>query len=178
MGVKHNLTTSFHPNSNGKIERLNESLKNSLRAKLDGKQTWLAELDLVMLGLRNSPNMDTSVSPAVLVFGQTLDVPGQMVLPREEPPKNMFAQQLARSMQRQQFTNSFWHGGEKRQTFVPVLLKDCSHVLVRRDAIQPTLAPKFNGPFQMLDRGDKFFKMQLWHKADNVSIDRLVPFMI
>ena len=42
MGIARNTTTSYHPQHNGKIERMHRCLKNSLRARLLGRQNWLA----------------------------------------------------------------------------------------------------------------------------------------
>ena len=42
----------------------------------------LAELSWVMLGLRASVNLDTCVSPSVLVTGQQPALPGQLIINR------------------------------------------------------------------------------------------------
>ena len=60
-------TTSFHPQSNGMIERFHHrSLKSSLRARLAGSD-WVPHLRLVMLGLRSSPKDDSGPSPSEAV---------------------------------------------------------------------------------------------------------------
>ena len=61
MGIARNTTTSYHPQHNGKIERMHRCLKNSLRARLLGRPNWLAELPWVMLGLRAAANLETQV---------------------------------------------------------------------------------------------------------------------
>ena len=80
--IKSNHTTAFHPQHNGKVERMHRTLKNVIRSRLDGKKNLLQELPWVLLGLRILPNTDTGVSPSLMVLGQQPDIPGQLVLPK------------------------------------------------------------------------------------------------
>ena len=50
LGIVHSPTTSFHPQSNGIVERFHRQLKVSLRARLAGT-VWFHHLPLVLLGL-------------------------------------------------------------------------------------------------------------------------------
>ena len=58
LGISHIQTTSFHPQSNGMIERFQRSLKCALRARMAGSD-WVSHLPLVMLGLRTAPKDDS-----------------------------------------------------------------------------------------------------------------------
>ena len=106
---------------------MHRCLKNSLRARLLGRVNWLSELPWVMLGLRAASNLDTGVSPSILVTGQQPTLPGQFVL-------------------------------------------------VRADKVQSSLVPKYTGPFRVLRRWKKCFRLQLENRKDTVSVDRLRPF--
>jgi cleavage and polyadenylation specificity factor subunit 1 len=54
LRISHKLTTAFHPQSNGAVERFHRRLKDSLRAWLAGSD-WPSHLPWVMLGLRAAP---------------------------------------------------------------------------------------------------------------------------
>ena len=82
MGIARNTITSYHPQHNGNIERMHRCLKSSLRARLLGRPNWLAELPWVMLRLRAAANLETGVSPSLLVTGQQPALPGQVVVER------------------------------------------------------------------------------------------------
>ena len=157
---------------------MHRTLKNALRCRLDGAKNWLAQLPWALLGLRSAPNTDTGLSPAVMVYGQLPDLPGQMVLPKNEINDfSSFGAELSSAMASQKFTTTPWHGAEKRATFVPRDLHTCKSVLIRVDAIQPSLQPRYTGPFNVLHRRDKDFVLQFPNKIDSVAIDRLIPFI-
>ena len=66
LGIRHHLTTAYHPQSNGMVERAHRALKDALRARLAGSD-WLAHLPYVLLGLRATPKEDSNISAAELV---------------------------------------------------------------------------------------------------------------
>ena len=48
-------------------------------------------------------------------------------------------------------------------------------MFVREDAVIPTLAPRYRGPYLVLERRSKYFRLQIGSKQDVVSVDRLKP---
>jgi hypothetical protein len=46
---------------------------------------------------------------------------------------------------------------------------------VRRDGHVPALTPLYEGPYRVLSRNDRVFRLQLGSKADSVAISRLKP---
>jgi Integrase core domain len=92
LGIKHIMTTAFHPQSNGAVERFHRRLKDSLRTRLAGAE-WPLHLPWVMLGLRAAPREDSGLSAAELVYGAPLTLPGPLIA-APEPPPEQFVQQL------------------------------------------------------------------------------------
>ena len=130
-----------------------------------------------MLGLRAAANLDTGVSPSMLVTGQQPALPGQLVVSRVNiDDASAFGKELASAMAAQTFREKHWHGKEKLGTRVPQDLWTTKHVLVRVDKLQPSLEPKYTGPFRVLRRWGKYFRLRLENRDDNVSVDRLRPF--
>ena len=131
MGIARDPTTSYHPQHNGKVERMHRCLKNSLRARLLGRANWLAELPWVMLGLRTAANLDTGVSPSMLVTSHQPALPGQLVVSRANiDDASAFGKELASAMAAQTFRENPWHGKQKLRTRVPQDLWTTKHVLV------------------------------------------------
>jgi transposase InsO family protein len=79
LSISHIMTTAYHPQSNGMVERFHRHLKEALRARLAAATTdWEFHLPWVLLGIRAAPKDDSNVSAAEAVFGQPLMLPGQL----------------------------------------------------------------------------------------------------
>ena len=60
LGISIAPTTSYHPQSNGLVERFHRLLKNALRCAAPASKSWTRSLPWVILGLRNAPRTDTA----------------------------------------------------------------------------------------------------------------------
>ncbi len=58
---------------------------------------------------------------------------------------------------------------------LPAGLLEAAYVYVRRDGNRPPLAQLYEGPYAVISRGAKFFKLQVGPKEVTVSIDRMKP---
>ncbi len=95
FGFQCNRTTAYHPQANGLVERLHRHLKAALTARLT-TPTWTQELPWVLLGLRTTLKEDIGSSAAELVYGTTLSVPGDLIVPSTapDPTHSSFLRQL------------------------------------------------------------------------------------
>ena len=59
------LSTAYHPQANGLVERFHRTMKAALKARLTGPN-WFDELPWVLLGLRTAPKDDLQSSSAEL----------------------------------------------------------------------------------------------------------------
>jgi hypothetical protein len=70
-GIDHITTAPYHPNANGRVERLNQTLIQSLRAHcLAEPDNWDLWLDYVLFAYRTRPHTATGQSPFYLLFGR------------------------------------------------------------------------------------------------------------
>ena len=140
---------------------MHRCLKNSLRARLLGRVNWLSELPWVMLGLRAASNLDTVVSPSILVTGQQPTLPGQLVVQRPTiDDASDFGRKLASAMAAQTFHENPWHEKRRGRSYVPLDLWTSKFALVLADKVQSSLVPKYTGPFRVR-RWKKCFRLQL-----------------
>jgi hypothetical protein len=79
------MTTSYHPQANGLVERTHRLLKDVLRAREAGLDL-LARLPWALLGLRAAQKEVSRLSSADAVFGQPLVLPGELAFGNEAGP--------------------------------------------------------------------------------------------
>ena len=85
LGIKQQHTTAYHPQANGMVERLHRQLKDSLKARTTSPH-WMEHLPFTLLGLRTTWREELGCSPAELVYGSTLRVPGEFIDPTPPHP--------------------------------------------------------------------------------------------
>lgn len=73
---RHNRTTTYHPQSNGAVERLNKVIADMLSAYVNSKgDDWDAHLQLVTFAYNCSTHASSNYSPYIVVFGRDPIVP-------------------------------------------------------------------------------------------------------
>jgi cleavage and polyadenylation specificity factor subunit 1 len=175
FGAARIRTTGYHPRSNGLVERFHRSLKTAL--KCHPEMNWHQALPLVLLGLRSAFSEDLQASPAELVYGEPLRLPGELIAastisPPSEDPSN-FVIRLRRQMENLRPVPTTHHSSQK--PFVFQELSTCSHILLRDDSLRRPLQPTFTGPYLVLKRDPKRFTISINGKEVCVSIDRVKP---
>ena len=166
LGVRHRLTTAYHPQSNGLVERFHRQLKDALRSRECGA-AWVAHLPWVLLGLRTAPKEDSGLSSAELVYGTPLELPGQPCIDGPVPQVGGAAlPTVFRPLQtRLQPADTVEQ--------VPKELEGATHVYVRRGAASSPLTPPYEGPYVVRRRRPKTFDIFVGGKLETVSVDRL-----
>ena len=75
-GVQCNLTSAYHPQSNGLDERFNQTLQWQLLKFVDTEQTdWDLYIDAILFSYRVSTQDSTKHSPFLLVYGRQPRLP-------------------------------------------------------------------------------------------------------
>ncbi|BHF80885.1 hypothetical protein SprV_0702401300 [Sparganum proliferum] len=154
------------------VERFHRQLKASLRAA-DDPENWTDHLPLVLLGIRSSLKSDLDCSAAELVFGATVRLPGQMISPTPrvavEDPTNL----LHRLRQFLRTLSPVSPRPSVSESYLEKDLATCSHVYHRCDPVRRPLEPPYDGPFRVISRGTKNFRIQRGTREEVVSVDRL-----
>lgn len=146
--TKRIRTTSYHPCANGMVERMHRQLKASLMCHL---QTWSKALPLVLLGMRTALKDDLNTSSAELVYGEPLRLPGELIVPANEPrsPSDItdFVTELRKRMEALRPIPASRHA--RPSTFVFKDLATSTHVLLRDDTVRRPLQPSYTGPYRI-----------------------------
>ncbi|XP_054841809.1 uncharacterized protein LOC129333892 [Eublepharis macularius] len=71
MGIRQIFTSIYHPQTDGLVERFNQTLKQMLRRLAhDRPAQWDLFLDLLLFAVRESPQASTGFTPFELVYGR------------------------------------------------------------------------------------------------------------
>ena len=175
LGCKRIRTTSYHPAANGLIERFHRQLKTTLKSHPDPTH-WTDSLPVVLLGVRTQLKDDLHCTAAELVYGSTLRLPGEFfdASKAEAIPdpacyvtrlKTMMRTLQAAPVRKQTPTN----------THASPILKSCTHVFVRHDAVRKPLQKPYNGPYTVQKHSEKHYTVDINGHDEVISIDRLKP---
>nr|VZH92784.1 unnamed protein product [Spirometra erinaceieuropaei] len=147
-------------------------LKTALRA-VEDPGNWSDNLLLALLGIRAALKSDLGCSAAELVFGTTLRLPGEMITPTsrgaDETPDNL----VHRLRQYMRSLSPVPPRAPMTESYVEKDLDKCTHVFVRCDRVRQPLESPYEGPFRVLARNTKTFRILRNDKEDVVSVDRV-----
>ena len=174
LGTTRCRTTAYHPQANGMIERFHRQLKAALKAQ-PLPESWTEYLPLVLLGIRSAIKEDLHYSPAELVYGTTVRLPGEFF----STPNSLslsessdYVTRLKCYMRSLPLTSV--RPPSPRYTHVDNLLSS-SHVFIRRDSVKRPLQRPYDGPYKVLERTDKYYVIDVNGTRDTISVDRLKP---
>ncbi|GFY32136.1 retrovirus-related Pol polyprotein from transposon 412 [Trichonephila clavipes] len=171
-GAKVAHATSYHPQCNGKVERLHRTLKGAIKTHDNIK--WTETLSTILLGLRTALRPDTNHTIAQMVYGSNIRLPGEFFNPPSiQIDPETFVTTLQTFMDELKPTKS--SPPKNQKIFVHKDLKSCTHVFVRVDRVRKALEPPYDGPFPVKERYEKYFTLTIKNKPVNISVDRLKP---
>lgn len=75
FGTKGEFHTPWHPQSSGKVERMNGEIKKQLtKLMIETKMLWVKCLPIALLNIRTQPRTDTGISPFEMLYGMPYDM--------------------------------------------------------------------------------------------------------
>jgi len=158
--MKHIMTNAYNPEGNGIVERFHQALKDALRARRAGR-CWLEHLPWALLGLRVAPKEAANMSAAEAALRAPLQLPGVPGLGVQEAAH---MRPVIPSTVR-----SYADVAAGR----PV--RTVQWAYVREGQAKGPLAPKYSGPYQVLETGEQATLLQIGERQEWVAPGRLKP---
>ena len=175
LGIRLQPTTAYHPQANGLVERLHRRLKEALKARLQGPD-WHEQLPWILLSLRITVKEDLECTPADLVYGSALAIPGDCLPSSATPCEQDFVQGLRRTVQNLRPLQTSHHTAT--DTPCRPLPPETAFVFVRRDGYKAPLTAAYEGPFEVLSQGPKTLRIRKPAGDDTVAADRCKPALL
>ena len=188
LGVKHRMSSAFHPQTDGGTERLNRILEEYLRAYIGAEQNdWDKWLPLAEFAYNNSRQDSTGYSPFFLNFGRHPRLPHTPVTTgvRNQSAAELASQldayvKNARSLLDAAQQRQKRYADQRRREVVfavgDQVMLDTRNIRKRTPG-QQKLLPKYIGPFTVLEAcGPVAYKlslpdtMQRMHPVFHVSL--------
>lgn len=180
LGIKQNMSTAFHPQTDGQTERVNRTLEEVLRAYVSSNHAdWDQCLPLAEFAINNSVHASTGTTPFLMDTGQTPLTPNMVALARADPKSAAFpfvgrwretvkavkhnlhnAQHRQKQLYDKRVNDKVFQVGQR----VLLSTKNLKDLLGKSYDIERSikLMGKYLGPFPVLDRiGKVAYKLDL-----------------
>src|SRR6266542_93929 len=73
--IRHNLSTPYHPKTNGLVKRFNKTLYESLAKLNEERENWDEYISLTLFAYRTKINKSTQFTPFYLTYGRKAKLP-------------------------------------------------------------------------------------------------------
>ena len=165
LGIRGIRTTPYHPQTDGMVERFNQTLKAMLRKFVnDTGSDWDQWLPYLLFAYREVPQASTGYSPFELLFGRPVRGPLDIVREawegsQQSPPMNILEYVLRMRDKLEQLTTlahenlakaqaqqkSWYDRSARSRSFEPG-----QKVMLLLPSVESSLLAKWQGPFEVL----------------------------
>ena len=167
LGICKSRTTAYHPQGDGRVERVNRTLVTLLRSHiLPDDRDWDLKLSFALLAYRTSRHVSTGYTPFRMLMGAEVRLPADVVFPLPSLPEMLpheYVQFVRKELvdahrtAREKIGLDHQHQEElynRRCHGEPIAVG--SFVYLHNPAVKPGFSPKFHvywqGPFRVIDR--------------------------
>ncbi|KAJ0576646.1 putative nucleotidyltransferase, Ribonuclease H [Helianthus annuus] len=182
MGSHLNLSTAFHPQTDGQIERTIQTLEDMLRScVIDFGGSWDAHLPLIEFSYNNNYHSSIQMAPFEALYGRKCRSP---ITWREIGDKQFTGPELIQETTDKifQIRDNLLKARSRQKSYVdkrrkPLEFSVGDHVLLKvspwkgvvRFGKKGKLAPRYVGPFKILERiGKVAYRLDLPQELSNV----------
>merc|ERR1712102_270826 len=137
FNIEVRFTPAYHAATNGAVEKRHQTIKNSLKASLVDmgnvhQDKWMRALPWVLLGKRIQVQPDLDASAASLVYGKSLQIPGQLLGHPGPPLTNLQTKALLEELYKLESNTALPTSSKTTSNDISVT-ENATHVYVKID---------------------------------------------
>jgi Integrase zinc binding domain/Integrase core domain len=156
--IQHITTTAYHPQANGLVERMNQTIKNILSKLTENTEDWDLYLNSALFAIRTSRQESIRRAPEEVVYGRKMRTPQDREKSKESERINDIDAEIARLHKVRQETADYIKRAQERQKRnqekeykEPTQLTIGDQVLIFRNVVEASwsakLEPRWEGPY-------------------------------
>jgi hypothetical protein len=195
LGTKLNMSTAFHPQSDGQTERANRTLEEGLRAYIDYHQLdWDQHLVPLEIAFNNTVHASTGFTPFYLNSGREIELPVDQAVSGVTPSANQSAadrftrlsadlQQAKKNLEAAQQRQAKYADEKRRELVFKVgdqVMLSTEHLKLKVPGQTAKLLAKFIGPFKITRViSDTAYQLELPHSMrihPTFHVSKLKPY--
>lgn len=135
---------------------------------------WTEISQTALLGLKATFRQDLKCTPSEQVYGQTIRLPADFFsFPYYDIHASDFIKSLKQFMT--QLRSTPIRVQKQTRFFLLMDWMKCTHVFIFYDAVWAPVRPPYDAPLLVIDRTDKYYRVQKGRKYVEVSFDILKP---
>ena len=158
LGIKKVKTTAYHPQCDGLVERLNQTILRMLSKHVaENQKDWDLWLPCVLLAYISAKQSSTGQSPFRLMYGREARLPADVAMGQPEEPVRLTTefvanlerkQQLERELVETQVTASQERQVRNARTSADIVYEKGDYVWLHHAALSPGLSQKLGSPWR------------------------------
>lgn len=183
--IKHIKTTSFHPQSNGSLERTHAKVKDMIRTSLnDSDKEWDEILNFVCLGYNTGIHDATGFSPFELTFGRKANLPSSISRTPNYTYEEMFTlwqKQLDKyktlaKRTLEQSRRRYMRDQRRKIIKIQTVFKEGDTVLVHNDHKTDKLDDEWLGPYYIEKAMTPYYEILINNQIKKIHGNRIKPY--
>jgi hypothetical protein len=198
LECKHLITTAYRPQSNGMVERLNQTLVQTIskiRRDSNVKKPWDSYISSALWYIRTMVNDSTGFSPSMLLYGFELRTPALWIPPTEGTiftntedlikSRTLYIENILKEVQQEAVTNSMGKKKKMKERYDKDVIERKQYeigdkVLMKNHVPRSKFDEKWLGPMEIvkINKNSTYYLMDINARRieEPVNGNYLVPY--